>query len=57
METETKTPHWIPCPICNRKTDVKIYSDTVLFSFPLCCPHCNRESIINILNLKLAVKK
>lgn len=57
METEAKTPHWIPCPNCNEQTDTKIYSDTVLFNFPLYCPHCKKESIINVLNLKLAVSK
>ena len=24
MNTDQKTPHWIPCPICNQKTDVKV---------------------------------
>ena len=57
MSNEQKTPHWIPCPICNKQTDVKIYADTVLFNFPLHCPHCEKESIINVMNLKMAVSE
>lgn len=55
MNAEQQTPHWIPCPKCNEKTNVKVYQDTVLFNFPLLCPHCKKESIINILNLKMTV--
>lgn len=53
MKTEQKTPHWIPCPICNQKTNVKIYVDTALFNFPLFCPHCQKESVINVFQLKM----
>lgn len=47
MKTEQQTPHWIPCPVCNEKTDIKIYADTALFNFPLQCPHCHNETLIN----------
>lgn len=57
MEAEAKIPHWIPCPNCNELTDIKTYSDTVLINFPLYCPHCNKESIINVINQKLVVSK
>ena len=57
MSNEQKTPHWIPCPICNKQTDVKVYSDTVLFNFPLHCPQCEKESIINVMNLKMTVNE
>lgn len=53
MSNENRTPHWIPCPICNEKTDVKIYEDTVLLNFPLQCPKCKRETQIDVVKLKM----
>lgn len=53
MSNENRTPHWIPCPICNEKTDVKIYEDTVLLNFPLQCQKCNQETQIDVVKLKM----
>ena len=53
MKTEQQTPHWLPCPICNKKTEVKIYDDTTLLYFPLCCPHCKRETMVHVVQLKM----
>lgn len=55
MKTEQQTPNWLPCPICKEKTDVKVYEDTVLFNFPLHCPHCKQETRIDMMQLKMAV--
>ena len=30
MNNNKRTPHWIPCPVCKEKTDVKIYEDTLV---------------------------
>ena len=38
---------WILCPICGAKTRARLLPDTVLRNFPLFCPKCRRESIIN----------
>mgnify|MGYP003291499769 FL=1 len=57
MNNENRTPHWIPCPACNEKTDVKIYEDTVLVKFPLCCPKCGRETLIDVVKLRLVKSK
>ena len=57
MGNEKKTPHWIPCPICNEKTDIKVFEDTVLFNFPLYCPKCKKESKIDVMQLKMAISK
>ncbi|HBF6322246.1 cysteine-rich KTR domain-containing protein [Clostridioides difficile] len=35
-------------PICNNKTRIKIRVDTELISFPLFCPKCKHETLINI---------
>ena len=48
-----KKGHWISCPHCHLKTTVKIYEDTVLLNSPLHCDNCNKETIINIVKLKM----
>ena len=55
MNNENRTPHWIPCPACKGKTDIKNYEDTSLFNFPLCCTHCGRETLINVFQLRMVV--
>lgn len=32
--------YWIKCPICNGKTRVQVFYNTVLRNFPLFCPKC-----------------
>ncbi|MDO0134850.1 cysteine-rich KTR domain-containing protein [Clostridioides difficile] len=34
--------------ICNNKTRTKIRVDTELINFPLFCPKCKHETLINI---------
>lgn len=46
--------HWILCPTCGSKTRARLLPDTVLRSFPLFCPKCRRESIINVQNYKVS---
>lgn len=52
MKTE-----WILCPICKGKTRDKIRDDTVLKNYPLYCPKCKQESLIEVQNLKITVIK
>ncbi|MBQ8780759.1 MAG: cysteine-rich KTR domain-containing protein [Oscillospiraceae bacterium] len=47
---------WVICPVCGSKTRVKIREDTVLKNFPLFCPKCKRESIVNAENMQVTVK-
>lgn len=51
------TSNWVLCPICGNKTRVKIRIDTELKNFPLYCPKCKQESIINVRLLKITVIK
>lgn len=44
---------WIHCPICQNKTRVKVRNDTLLERFPLFCPKCKQETIINVKQLKI----
>lgn len=46
--------HWILCSACGSKTRARLLPDTVLRSFPLFCPKCRRESIINVQNYKVS---
>lgn len=47
---------WVICPVCGSKTRVKIREDTVLKNFPLFCPKCKRESIVNAEKMQVTVK-
>lgn len=46
---------WILCPVCGNKTRDKIREDTVLKNFPLFCPKCKHETLVNVKQLKIAV--
>ena len=46
--------HWILCPACGAKTRARLLPDTVLRNFPLFCPKCRCESIINVQNYKVS---
>ena len=50
MKTE-----WILCPICGNKTRTKIRQDTVVENFPLFCPKCKQESLIQVKELNITI--
>ncbi len=52
-----KQIEWVRCPACESKTRVKIRDDTILINFPLFCPECKQENLINVENLKVSVIK
>lgn len=52
-----RNEHWILCPTCDSKTRDKIREDTVLKNFPLYCPKCKQESLIEVENLNIVVIK
>ena len=39
---------WVICPKCGGKTRIKIRNDTVLINFPLFCPKCRKETLIDL---------
>ena len=47
MKIEMKD-EWVLCPVCKSKTRVKARKDTALLNFPLFCPKCKREVLIDI---------
>ena len=48
---------WIKCPVCGSKTHNKIHQDTIIKNFPLYCPKCKQETIINVQNQEVTVIK
>lgn len=39
---------WMLCPVCGNRIRLKIREDTELKNFPLFCPKCRQESLINV---------
>lgn len=48
---------WLLCPVCNNKTRVQVYDDTILIRFPLYCPKCKKETTISVNSKKLTIIK
>lgn len=48
---------WVLCPICKNKTRLKIREDTILKNFPLYCPKCRQEILINVHKFNILVIK
>ena len=48
---------WIICPICGNKTRDRIRYDTVLKNYPLYCPKCKQETLIDAKELHITVIK
>lgn len=48
---------WILCPVCGNKTRDRIREDTVLINYPLYCPKCKQESLIEAKELQITVMK
>lgn len=46
---------WLLCPCCGSKTRVKLRQDTHLEHFPLFCPKCRQECLINARDLQVTV--
>lgn len=44
---------WIMCPVCGGKTRLRLLQKTVLREFPLFCPKCKQECIINAYNFRV----
>jgi uncharacterized protein YbaR (Trm112 family) len=46
---------WIYCPACGNKIRLQIQADTELKNFPLYCPKCKQESLIDTKNFQIIV--
>ena len=50
-----KKTEWILCPFCGNKARNQIRDDTVLLNFPLYCPKCKQETLIEAKNFQVTV--
>ncbi len=48
---------WLLCPICGNKTRLKVRYDTELINFPLYCPKCKQETLVNVRRTNLSIIK
>ena len=48
---------WIRCPACCGKTRDRIREDTVLKNYPLYCPKCKQETLIEAKKLNITIIK
>ena len=48
---------WVLCPICKSKTRVRVREDTELKNFPLFCPKCRQETLVNVKKFNMVVIK
>ena len=48
---------WVRCPVCGNKTRLQIQAETELRNFPLYCPKCRQESLIDAKDLQVTVIK
>ena len=50
-----KQEKWLLCPVCGNKTRLKLREDTILEKFPLYCPKCRQETLINVQQMNISV--
>ena len=48
---------WILCPTCGRKTHDKMREDTEMKNFPLYCPKCKQETLVDVKLFAVSVCK
>lgn len=46
---------FLRCPACGGKTRDKLRPDTELKSFPLFCPKCHLECVVDVKELRVTV--
>lgn len=48
---------FVLCPVCGRKTKLKVIRKTELKNFPLFCPKCKNQGDIDLIDGKIVVQK
>ncbi len=56
-QVKNQEKQWILCPACGQKTRDRIRPDTVLINYPLYCPKCKQENLIQAKKLQIEVIK
>ncbi len=57
MNNAVQKETWVLCPGCGSKTRVRVLNETVLQSFPLFCPKCKKEYLVNVENGEMTFSK
>ena len=57
MKDDLEEKQWVLCPVCGAKTRLQLLPETELKLFPLFCPKCKREIIINAKNFIIKTKQ
>lgn len=57
MNDKSEEKHWVLCPVSGAKTRLQLLPETELKVFPLFCPKCRRESIVNVKNFITEIQK
>ena len=52
-----KQEKWLLCPVCGNKTRLKLREDTILENFPLYCPKCKQDTLINVQQMNMSIIK
>ena len=52
-----ETQEWLLCPICSSKTRIRLREDTELKNFPLFCPKCRHETLIDAEQMNISESK
>lgn len=48
---------WVRCPVCGSKTRDRLRADTILINYPLYCPKCKQETLIEAKDLRITIIK
>lgn len=48
---------WLLCPVCEKKTRIKLRRDTALKNFLLFCPKCKKETLVDVQKLNITIIK
>ncbi|MDE5777734.1 MAG: cysteine-rich KTR domain-containing protein [Lachnospiraceae bacterium] len=57
MSKQDVITDWVHCHVCGNKTRLQLQADTELKNFPLYCPKCKQESLIDAKDLQVTVIK
>ena len=50
----TEQRQWVFCPCCGAKTRLQLLRQTELRAFPLFCPKCRTETMINARHFQVS---
>ena len=50
-----ETIKWVLCPICGNKTRTIMQEDIELKNFPLYCPKCKQQTLVNVKQFVVSV--